>query len=172
MDMYDHLNSIKKMVDDVYNEKNKKEKEYNDLLLEYNCITETQNKLTELNFKMKRELEVLHRENERLKENEKEMLNVSSIITTANENTKLKEQIRSLENTIKSLRESNNQHTNDNQDTSDYQEDNLMMIKYKGNTYVIDNANDVYEYVNDTKGKQIGKRKLNKKTNKYKIILD
>ena len=51
-----------------------------------------------------REKEALQRENNSLKDNEKEMFKVSSIISASNENTKLKSYISILENQNKKLR--------------------------------------------------------------------
>lgn len=160
MDIYEHLSSIKNIINKLYVEKEHKERELDELHQEYNYIKESLEQLKATNFKITRELETLHRENERLKENEKEMLNVSSIITTTNENVKLKDRIRILEKTIESLK------------NSKVTDEELMLIKFKGNTYVVDSKSIVYDYVDDTKGKQIGKRILNKKTNKYKIVFD
>ena len=60
-------------------------------------LNDYMNRLQEENTFLKRGYDELKRENERLKDNEKEMFKVSSIITTSNENTKLKNYINILE---------------------------------------------------------------------------
>jgi hypothetical protein len=57
--------------------------------------------LEEKNVFLERDCAQLIRENERLKDNEKEMFKVSSIISTSNENTKLKNYINILEEQLK-----------------------------------------------------------------------
>lgn len=67
----------------------------------YNYIKSIENE----NFNLKRDIANFERENISLKENEKEMLKVSTIITTTNENTKLKKTISILEKEIDILRQ-------------------------------------------------------------------
>ena len=67
----------------------------------YNYIKSIENE----NFILKRDIANYERENISLKENEKEMLKVSTIITTTNENTKLKKTISILEKEIDILRQ-------------------------------------------------------------------
>ena len=57
--------------------------------------------MEEKNVFLERDCAQLIRENERLKDNEKEMFKVSSIISTSNENTKLKNYINILEEQLK-----------------------------------------------------------------------
>ena len=56
------------------------------------------------NFILKRDITNYERENSSLKDNEKEMFKVSTIITTTNENTKLKKTISILEKEINILK--------------------------------------------------------------------
>jgi hypothetical protein len=67
----------------------------------YNYIKSIENE----NFILKRDIANYERENISLKENEKEMLKVSTIITTTNENTKLKKTISILEKEIDILKQ-------------------------------------------------------------------
>jgi hypothetical protein len=57
--------------------------------------------LEDKNLFLKRNCDKLTRENERLKDDEKELFKVSSIISTSNENTKLKNYIKILEEQLK-----------------------------------------------------------------------
>jgi len=189
----------------------------NDVLKDLNDYV---NRLQEENRFLQRGYDELKRENERLKDNEKEMLKVSSIITTSNENTKLKVYINILEEQLKKYKSNPNvvfeihdpdpeQEENiktlkqvdeqlpeqeENTFTSETPKDNtiatstgieencldslntkidtdLRVFKYKNETYFIDKNNVLYENIDNVKGKEVGKRKLNTKTNKFKTIL-
>jgi hypothetical protein len=65
------------------------------------------NKLENENSRYKRQLEEITRENARLKDNEKEMFKVSTIITTSNENAKLKSYVSILETQLNKYKEKN-----------------------------------------------------------------
>ena len=188
----------------------------NDLLKDLNDLV---NRLQEDNLFLKRGYDEIERENERLKDNEKEMLKVSSIITTSNENTKLKNYIQILEEQLQKYKsnskvvfedydheveedklcvpatvevESENipsneveeeelsTSTTDNPNVIDNYIDSLntdeiytdlRVFKYKNETYFIDENNILYENHENEIGREVGKRRLNKKTNKYKTIL-
>lgn len=172
--------------------------------------------LQEENIFLKRGYDELKRENERLKDNEKEMFKVSSIITTSNENTKLKnyiiileEQLQKYKSTSKVVFEENDHQeqveekipspneeeskipilkdeiTSPNEEESKIPiiidnyvdslnteiDTDLRVFKYKNETYLIDDNNILYENNYNVKGNEVGKRRLNKKTNKYKTIL-
>lgn len=167
--------------------------------------------LHEENIFLKRGYDEVKRENERLKDNEKEMLKVSSIITTSNENTKLKNYISILEEQLQKYKSntkivfeeidqdhdaedqtskvhdppsnnvveeedlfSNNLEINQSKTPSiidDSLNTDLRVFKYKNETYFIDENNILYENNDNEKGNEVGKRKLNKKTNKFKTIL-
>ena len=242
-----------------------------------NNLTDFVNRLQEENLFLKRGYDEVKRENERLKDNEKEMLKVSSIITTSNENTKLKNYINILEEQLQKYKsnskvvfeacdqeheveeeqistveteeveeqistveevedkssnnivevvenkssnniveevedkssnnivevvedKSSNNIVEEVEDKSSTDEvevnkskantdnpniiDNYMdslntdeidtdlrVFKYKNETYYIDENNVLYENNDNVKGKEVGKRRLNKKTQKFKTIL-
>ena len=216
----------------------------NELLKDLNdCV----NRLQEDNLFLKRGYDEVKRENERLKDNEKEMLKVSSIITTSNENTKLKNYINILEEQLQKYKsnskvvfeDSNQEHEVEVKDNSsndivevevkdnssndivevevkdkssndiveveveeqistvevevkdkssstnnqniidnyidslntDVIDTDLRVFKYKNETYFIDENNILYEIIDNMKGKEVGKRRLNKKSQKFKTIL-
>ena len=47
----------------------------------------------------------------------------------------------------------------------------LRQIKYKGELYIINADNELFECNNNEQGKMVGSRKLNKKTGKWKTTL-
>ena len=169
----------------------------NELLKDLNDFV---NRLQEENLFLKRGYDEVKRENERLKDNEKEMLKVSSIITTSNENTKLKNYINILEEQLQKYKSNSkvvfedcDQEVEEEQISTveeDKSADNpniinnymdslntdeidtdLRVFKYKNETYFIDENNVLYENIDNVKGKEVGKRRLNKKTQKFKTIL-
>ena len=214
----------------------------NELLQDLNDFV---NRLQEENLFLKRGYDEVKRENERLKDNEKEMLKVSSIITTSNENTKLKNYINILEEQLQKYKSSSKvvfedydqeveeeqistvetEKVEDKSSTDEVVEDkssieveeeqistvevvedksstvevvedksantdnpniidnymdslntdeidtDLRVFKYKNETYFIDENNVLYENIDNVKGKEVGKRRLNKKTQKFKTIL-
>ena len=144
-----------------------------------NSLVELSNYINHLkneNHSLKQQNESLLRENERLKDNEKEMFKVSTIITTSNENTKLKNYISILEEQL-------NKHKSREckvvfEDSTAIPEepevtlDEVRPFTYKETLYFIDDNNVLYENNNDIKGEVVGYRKLNKKTNKFKTVLN
>ena len=48
----------------------------------------------------------------------------------------------------------------------------MFRMKYKGVVYLYDNDNTVYSFEDNTMGSRVGYRRLNSKTNKYKIVFD
>lgn len=177
-------------------------------------LNDYMNRLQEENTFLKRGYDELKRENERLKDNEKEMFKVSSIITTSNENTKLKNYINILEEQLQKYKSTSKvvfedydhqeqvkenvpidnvltQQCNEAESKTSNNEDftipifiddsvnssnteinvDFRVFKYKNETYIIDENNILYENNDNVKGKEVGKRRLNKKTNKLKTIL-
>lgn len=145
-----------------------------------NSLVELSNYINNLkneNDSLKQQNESLLRENERLKDNEKEMFKVSTIITTSNENTKLKNYISILEEQLNKhkLRESKNVFEDsaviiEQPEQHEVTLDDIRPFTYKGSLYFIDDKNVLYENNDDIKGEVVGYRKLNKKTNKFKTV--
>lgn len=116
-------------------------------------ITTYVNKLEEENLFLHRRIGELERENMRLKENEKEMLNVSSIISTANENSRLKQDVHDLKQKLRKKP--------------------LSILIHKGCSYYLDSEDILYDLLeDDIKGEQVGYRKYLPMKKKYKIVLN
>lgn len=211
------------------------------------------------NSVLNRRVEEITRDNTRLKDNEKEMFKVSTIITTSNENAKLKSYISILEKQLEKYRVdqkvvvyegknnsnnveaeifSTNNHNTDHEETTseivpkdgvdveeisdnkdnvvnvedekkvsgveevveeealDIQEEEntkqdeinvfpetavddeeevvssvFKVFRYKEKVYLIDDDKNLYENIDGEAGENIGRRKLNTKTGKWKTIL-
>ena len=116
-------------------------------------ITTYVKKLEEENMFLHRRIGELERENMRLKENEKEMLNVSSIISTANENSRLKQDVQDLKQKLRKKP--------------------LSILIHKGCSYYLDSEDILYDLLeDDIKGEQVGYRKYLPMKKKYKIVLN
>lgn len=195
------------------------------------------------NSVLNRHVEEITRENIRLKDNEKEMFKVSTIITTSNENAKLKSYISILEKQLEKYRADQKVVVyEDNSNTEQVQEEEVVIdvkeetipkeevievqqqevvnvqdediidevqqeeiieevqeepqqevvleannddsdeeekvvphvykvFRYKEKEYLIDEEKNLYENIGGEVGENIGRRKLNTKTGKWKTIL-
>jgi hypothetical protein len=168
------------------------------------------------NSVLNRRVDEITRENIRLKDNEKEMFRVSTIITTSNENAKLKSYISILEKQLGKYRADQKVLVyEDNSNTEQVEEEDVIDIKedvidikeegievqeeivsetnndvdddsdedikvvprvykvfcYKEKEYLMDEEKNLYENIDGEPGENIGRRKLNTKTGKWKTIL-
>ena len=136
----------------------------------------------------KRQIEEISAENTRLLESEKDMFKVSTIITTSNENAKLKSYITILEKQLNKYKEDSKKTIHvtesvehevtdkvEHEDTDKVEAEinvTYTIFKYKEVEYVMDEERILHKKdENGVVGEIVGKRKYNKKTGKWKTIL-
>jgi hypothetical protein len=132
----------------------------------------------------------LKTQNKTLIDNEKDLMSVSMIIATKNENTRLTNELNLLKKTITHLKQENLRYTKKtdmNEDNDSIMKDTnfstkkreeidsnqqLYSIKHKGNTYYLDESDKLYSMgENDEKGTLVGNRLFDKQKQKFKYVL-
>jgi hypothetical protein len=148
----------------------------------YKIISDFQH-LEKVNKEISEENKELRRQNLLLVENERDLMSVSTIVSTKNENAKLRDEIVLLKKSLSNLKvkytpdvsKPINAYENQNHVLRNEPEpepdtiDTIYMIKYKGSKYFLDEKNILFSICdNDTKGDIVGERYFDEKKEKYK----
>lgn len=111
---------------------------------------------------MRAEIELLRRENAQLVENEKDLMSVSTIVSTKNENARLVNENKLLKQSLESRKK----------EFDEPEDDELFTLKHKGNFYMLNEANEVFTIQQkDCKGDHVGNRTYDVTKKKYRIHL-
>ena len=140
--------------------------------------------LEKVNEEISDENKELRRQNLLLIENERDLMSVSTIVSTKNENAKLRDEIVLLKKSLYNLKvkytpevskpiysyENQNHELQNKPDAEpDAEPDTIYMIKYKGSKYFLDKDNMLFVICdNNTKGGIVGERYFDEKKKKYK----
>ena len=159
----------------------------------YKIISDFQH-LEKVNKEISDENKELRRQNLLLVENERDLMSVSTIVSTKNENAKLRDEIVLLKKSLSNLKvkytpdkpiyssEKQNLVSKNEPETepdsepemkpdtgTDTGTDTIYMIKYKGYKYFLDENNKLFAICdNDTKGDIVGERYFDEKKKKYR----
>jgi hypothetical protein len=148
--------------------------------------------LEKVNEEISDENKELRRQNLLLIENERDLMSVSTIVSTKNENAKLRDEIVLLKKSLYNLKvkytpevskpiysyENQNHELQNKPDAEpdaepeaepEAEPDTIYMIKYKGSKYFLDKDNMLFVICdNNTKGGIVGERYFDEKKKKYK----
>ena len=149
----------------------------------YKIISDFQH-LEKVNKEISDENKELRRQNLLLIENERDLMSVSTIVSTKNENAKLRDEIVLLKKSLYNLKvkytpevskpiysyeNQNHELQNKPEAEPDAEPDTIYMIKYKGSKYFLDKDNMLFVICdNNTKGGIVGERYFDEKKKKYK----
>ena len=117
---------------------------------------------------LRKEIDNLRSENARLIENEKDLMSVSTIVATKNENTRLTNEIELLKKSL----DSRNKTLDVSTRCEDENEEELFTLKHKGQYYLLNGKNELFNIIKkDCKGEHVGHRFYDDHKKKHKIQL-